>query len=188
VNNTDGGQPGGNIRQAFLYDAARVSFSGWWGGGWMRSRPHRWAARSSSTWAPAASIRPTRRLPSRKPLVTEFTVDGQKIIVISNHFNSKGGDHRCSAPTRRRRVSSATQRLQQAQAVAGFVQSLLAINPNANIVVAGDLNDFQFADTLAPLAAAGLINLTNTLRPTSATPTTSKATCRRWTTCWCPAT
>jgi predicted extracellular nuclease len=47
--------------------------------------------------------------------------------------------------------------------VAAFVTQLLAINPNANIVVSGDLNDFQFSDTLAPLAAAGLVNLTNTL-------------------------
>ena len=59
--------------------------------------------------------------------------------------------------------SSETQRLAQAQAVGSFVQGLLAINPNANIVVTGDLNDFQFAATLAPLAAAGLTNLTNSL-------------------------
>ena len=47
--------------------------------------------------------------------------------------------------------------------MASFVQGLLAINPYANIVVTGDLNDFQFADSLAPLAAAGLFNLTDTL-------------------------
>jgi predicted extracellular nuclease len=55
------------------------------------------------------------------------------------------------------------QRLAQAQALAAFVSSVLAINPNANIVLTGDLNDFQFADTLAPLSAAGLTNLMNLL-------------------------
>ena len=35
-NNTDGGQPGGNIRQAFMYDTARVSFAGVGGAPWTR--------------------------------------------------------------------------------------------------------------------------------------------------------
>jgi len=43
------------------------------------------------------------------------------------------------------------------------VAGVLGINPNASVIVAGDLNDFQFASTLAPLYAAGLINLTDTL-------------------------
>lgn len=166
VNNTDGGQPGGNIRQAFLYDAARVTFSGVVGGALDAISATSVAGKIQLSLG-AGRIDPTNSAftSSRKPLVTEFSVDGQKIIVISNHFNSKGGDQPLFGPSQAPVLSSATQRLQQAQAVAGFVQSLLAIDPNANIVVAGDLNDFQFADTLAPLAAAGLINLTNTLAP-----------------------
>jgi predicted extracellular nuclease len=166
ANNADGGQPGGNIRQAFLYDAARVTFSGVVGGALDAISATSVGGQIQLNLG-AGRIDPTNTAfaSSRKPLVTEFTVDGQKIIVISNHFNSKGGDQPLFGPSQAPVLSSATQRLQQAQAVAGFVQSLLAINPNANIVVAGDLNDFQFADTLAPLAAAGLINLTNTLAP-----------------------
>jgi predicted extracellular nuclease len=100
---------------------------------------------------------------SRKPLVTEFTVDGQQLIVIANHFNSKGGDEPLYGPNQPPNNVSEVQRLQQAQVLGSFVAGLLAINPHANIVVTGDLNDFQFADTLAPLAAAGLTNMTNTL-------------------------
>jgi predicted extracellular nuclease len=100
---------------------------------------------------------------SRKPLVTEFTVDGQQLIVIANHFNSKGGDAPLYGPNQPPDNVSEAQRLLQAQALGSFVQGLLAINPLANIVVTGDFNDFQFADTLAPLAAAGLTNMTNTL-------------------------
>jgi predicted extracellular nuclease len=164
VNNADGGQPGGNIRQAFLYDAARVSFSGVVGGALDAITATSVGGKIQLSLG-AGRIDPTNTAftNSRKPLVTEFTVDGQKIIVVSNHFNSKGGDQPLFGPSQAPALSSATQRLQQAQAVAVFVQSLLAIDANANIVVAGDLNDFQFADTLAPLAAAGLINLTNTL-------------------------
>ena len=163
-NNTDGGQPGGNIRQAFMYDTSRVSFSGVVGGALDSV-----AATSSGGQIVlnlgAGRIDPTNTAfaNSRKPLVTQFSVDGQQIIVISNHFNSKGGDQPLYGPNQPPVNSSETQRLAQAQAVGSFVQGLLAINANANIVVMGDLNDFQFAASLAPLAAAGLTNMTNTL-------------------------
>ena len=163
-NNTDGGQPGGNIRQAFMYDTSRVSFSGVVGGALDSV-----AATSSGGQIVlnlgAGRIDPTNTAfaNSRKPLVTQFSVDGQQIIVISNHFNSKGGDQPLYGPNQPPVNSSETQRLAQAQAVGSFVQGLLAINADANIVVMGDLNDFQFAASLAPLAAAGLTNMTNTL-------------------------
>jgi predicted extracellular nuclease len=165
VNNADGGQTGGNIRQAFLYDTSRVSFSGVVGGALdavtaVASPGGRIVLNLGAGRIDPANPAFTN---SRKPLVTEFTVDGQQVIVIANHFNSKGGDQPLYGPTQPPVRGTEAQRLAQAQVVAGFVQGLLAINPNANIVVTGDLNDFQFADTLAPLAAAGLFNLTDTL-------------------------
>jgi len=165
VNNADGGEPGGNIRQAFMYDTARVSFAGVVGGALDAVSAIASPSGQIVLNLGAGRIDPTNPAfaNSRKPLVTEFTVDGQQIIVIANHFNSKGGDQPLYGPAQPPVRSSETQRLAQAQAVASFVQGLLAINPNANIVVTGDLNDFQFADSLAPLAAAGLFNLTDTL-------------------------
>ena len=32
-----------------------------------------------------------------------------------------------------------------------FVDQILALDPNANVVVLGDLNDFEFSDTLTIL-------------------------------------
>jgi uncharacterized protein len=165
VNNADGGEPGGNIRQAFMYDTSRVSFAGVVGGALDAI-----TAVASPSGQIVLSLGAGRIDPanpaftnSRKPLVTEFTVDGQQIIVINNHFNSKGGDQPLYGPTQPPVRGTEAQRLAQAQAVAAFVEGLLAINPNANIVVTGDLNDFQFASSLEPLAAAGLFNLTDTL-------------------------
>lgn len=165
VNNADGGQQGGNIRQAFMYDTSRVSFSGVVGGSLDAITATGTATGQIMLSLGAGRIDPTNAAfaNSRKPLVTEFTVDGQQIIVIANHFNSKGGDQPLMGPTQPPVESTATQRLQQAQAVASFVAGLLAINPHANIVVTGDLNDFQFANSLQPLLAAGLTNLTDTL-------------------------
>lgn len=164
-NNTDGGQPGGNIRQAFMYDTSRVSFSGVVGGSLDAVTATAAAGGQIVLNLGAGRIDPTNTAfaSSRKPLVTAFSVDGQQIIVIANHFNSKGGDQPLYGPNQPPVNSSESQRLAQAQAVGSFVQGLLAINPNANIVVTGDLNDFQFASSLAPLAAAGLSNMTNSL-------------------------
>ncbi len=165
INNADGGVPGGNIRQAFLYDTSRVSFSGVVGGALDAVTAVASPSGQIVLNLGAGRIDPTNAAfdDSRKPLVAEFTVDGQQFIVIDNHFNSKGGDQPLYGPAQPPTRGTEPQRLQQAQAVAAFVTQLLAINPNANIVVSGDLNDFQFSDTLAPLAAAGLVNLTNTL-------------------------
>ncbi|HKZ77912.1 MAG TPA: hypothetical protein VJ124_06270, partial [Pyrinomonadaceae bacterium] len=55
------------------------------------------------------------------------------------------------------------QRIQQAQVVNNFVDSLLAIDPAARVIVLGDLNDFQFSAPLATLAADVLNNLVSTL-------------------------
>ena len=165
VDGADGGQPGGNIRQAFLYDTARVMFSGRVGGPLDAMRATAGPGGQIQLNLGAGRIDPTNAAftNSRKPLVAEFTIDGQQLIVITNHFNSKRGDQPLFGPGQAPVPGSARQRLGQARAVAGFVAGLLAINPNANIIVAGDLNDFQFARTLRPLYAAGLTNLTDML-------------------------
>lgn len=163
----DGGQPGGNIRNAYLYDTARISFAGVVGGALDAV-----TASASPDGQIVLNLGAGRIAPadpawasSRKPLVTEFSVDGQQLILINNHFNSKGGDQPLYGPAQPPVRGTEVQRAQQAQLVASFVSGLLALNPNANIVVTGDFNDFQFADTLAPLAAAGLTNLTDLLPP-----------------------
>jgi len=164
-NNTDGGEPGGNIRNAFLYDTARISFSGAVGGANDAIVASAAPGGQVTFNLAAGRIDPGNGAwsSSRKPLVVNFTIDGQQVIIVSNHFNSKGGDQPLFGPSQAPILSSAAQRLQQAQAVGSFVAGVLAINPNANIIVTGDLNDFQFADTLAPLYAAGLTNMMNSL-------------------------
>jgi predicted extracellular nuclease len=164
VDNADGGAPGGNIRNAFLYDTARVSFAGVVGGALDAISASSVGGQIALNYG-AGRIDPSNSAfdDSRKPLVTEFSVDGQQIILINNHFNSKGGDEPLYGPNQPPEAVTEAQRLAQAQVVGSFVQGLLAINPHANIIVMGDLNDFQFASTLDPLAAAGLLNLTDTL-------------------------
>ncbi|MEO8632033.1 MAG: lamin tail domain-containing protein [Chloroflexota bacterium] len=166
VNNQDGGEPGGNIRQAFFFRGDRgLSFV---------DRPGGTSTSSTGVVAgpggPQLTASPGRVDPtnpafttSRKPLAGEFLYDAQRLFVVANHFNSKGGDQPLFGhPQPPVRVSE-VQRIQQAQVLAGFVAQILALDPEALVAVIGDLNDFEFSPALSVLEAAGLTTLIETL-------------------------
>ncbi|MCU0547436.1 MAG: hypothetical protein MUE44_35620 [Oscillatoriaceae cyanobacterium Prado104] len=161
----DGGEPGGNIRVGFFFNPDRVTFVDRPGGNSTTA-----TAVNNVSGEPQLSASPGRIDPtnaafnsSRKPLVGEFVFNGETIFVVGNHFNSKGGDQplfgRFQPPT----LTSETQRNQQATLVKDFVQSILTINPNANVIVAGDLNDFEFSNPLSILKSGGLNVLSENL-------------------------
>ncbi len=165
VNNTNGGEPGGNIRVGFLFNPDRVSFVDRPGG---TSTSNTTVTNDSGVPTVSASpglIDPTNSAfnSSRKPLIGEFTFNGETVYVIGNHFNSKGGDEPLYGPNQPPTLTSEAQRQQQATLVKNFVESILAIDPNANVVVAGDLNDFEFSNPLSTLESAGLTSLIETL-------------------------
>jgi len=105
---------------------------------------------------------------SRKPLAAEFIFNGRHLFAIANHFNSKSGDEPLFGHFQPPVFSSETQRLQQAQVVHDFVNSILTAEPNADVVVLGDLNDFQFSNPIKTLTGESvgtviLNDLINTL-------------------------
>lgn len=161
----DGGQPGGNIRVGFLFRTDRgLSFIDRPGGD--ATTPTQVVSRPSG---PQLSLSPGRIDPNnpawstpepvRKPLVGEFRARGKKLFVIANHWKSKVGDQplfgRFQPPVR----STEDQRKAEAQVVRDFVNELLAIDPNANVIVLGDLNDFEFSETLTILEGYGDLGL-----------------------------
>lgn len=163
LDDTNGGQPGGNIRVAFFYRTDRgLSFVNKPGGD----------AITANTILPDGSLQfspglisPTNTAfnSSRKPLAGEFNFKGQRLIVIGNHWNSKGGDNGLYGLAQPPVLSSEVQRNQQATIVRGFINDIQAANPGANIVVNGDLNDFEFSNPLnivktGPTSAGNLIN------------------------------
>ena len=95
VNNQDGGEPGGNIRVGFLFRTDRgLSFVDRPGGGSTTA-----TTVVDNGGVPELSASPGRLDPtntafntSRKPLAGEFLFNGDRLFVIANHFNSKGGD------------------------------------------------------------------------------------------------
>ncbi|MER5280552.1 endonuclease/exonuclease/phosphatase family protein [Streptomyces sp. NPDC002809] len=151
----DGGEPGGNIRNVFLFNPHRVSFVDRAGGDATTA-----VAAVPTRKGVTLSVSPGRINPaseawsdSRKPLVGEFRFHGKPVFVIGNHFASKGGDQplhgRYQEPSR----SSETKRVQQAAEVNTFVKSLLAADKSARVVTLGDLNDFVFSPTMSALTA-----------------------------------
>ncbi|GLZ80214.1 endonuclease [Actinorhabdospora filicis] len=168
VDDADGGEPGGNIRVGFLFRTDKVSFAPGSPGGPTTAVS---ASASGNSADPIAlSANPGRIQPantafnaSRKPLVGKFLVGGKPLYVIANHFNSKGGDDPLFGRRQPPVLSSETQRNQQAAIVADFVTKLRAIDSAARIVVAGDLNDFEFSAPVSKLTAVGLTDLPGTL-------------------------
>lgn len=164
--NQDGGEPGGNIRQGFLFRTDRgLSFVDR-PGGTAVTETHD----DASTPGAQLTFSPGRIKPndaaftnSRKPLAGEFRWRGETFFAIANHFNSKGGDDplfgRFQPPVRRSEV----QRHQQARIVNEFVDELLAADRRAKVIVLGDINDFDFSETLAILKGRELANLMETL-------------------------
>ncbi|WP_407564176.1 endonuclease/exonuclease/phosphatase family protein [Streptomyces sp. 184] len=166
VDDADGGQPGGNIRVAFLYNPARVSFTDRPGGD--ATTPVEVTADGGT---PALSASPGRIAPgdaawndSRKPLAGEFTFRGRTVFVVANHFSSKGGDQGLDSRYQPPARGSEAQRTEQAAAVNEFVRDVLAVDRRAGVVVAGDINDFPFSPAVARLTSGrALVDLVNGL-------------------------
>ena len=156
VNDQDGGQPGGNIRNVFLYNPARVTFVDRGASSVDRSVTGTQVTKSKG--AAALTLSPGRIDPtnpvwtsSRKPLAGEFRFQGKPVIVIANHFDAKLGDQNSDGRFQYPQQSSQTQRAGQALVVHDFVSKILTTQKSANVVVVGDLNDYQFSSPLAVL-------------------------------------
>ncbi len=136
----NGGEPGGNIRVTFLYRLDRVDFD-----------------ETSLTSVVDPVDQATNVLNpfynSRLPLVGTFTFlpTMTDVTVIGNHWTSKNGSDPLTGSNQPPTNAGEGSRVEQADAVNDYIDGLLALDPNANIVVAGDLNDFQFEEPLGVL-------------------------------------
>lgn len=160
----DGGQPGGNIRNVLLHRTDRdIDFV-------QRSSGAADHATSVGTDKKGAYLTesPGRIAPSspafdgsRKPLIGEYRYRGERVFVAAVHFSSKGGDDplfgRWQQPVR----SSEDDRHAQAREVRALTDDLLAADPDAKLVVAGDVNDFEFSETTDILEGSGPTAMTD---------------------------
>ncbi len=164
----DGGEPGGNIRVAFLFRTDRgLSFVD--RGTATATTPTQVQAMPDGK--PQLSLSPGRIAPtdpawanSRKPLAGEFRWHDKPLFAVANHFNSKGGDQPVNGRFQPPARITETQRHLQARLVHDFVADIERLNRKAAVVVLGDINDFEFSETANILVAGGvLVDLPRTL-------------------------
>ncbi|MGG0669633.1 endonuclease [Lederbergia citrisecunda] len=160
VNNEDGGQPNANIRVGFLYNPARVSLT--------EGNPRGDATTAVHYENGKLTHNPGRIAPndpafnsSRKPLAAQFDFQGESVIAIVNHWNSKNGDTPLFGSVQPPVYGSEVQRKQIAQLVYDFISEIKSDNPEANIVSLGDFNDFQFAEPLKIHEGSLMTNMIN---------------------------
>ncbi|MBE9479220.1 MAG: hypothetical protein IMY80_04575, partial [Chloroflexi bacterium] len=122
---------GRGIEVGFLYDADRVALLD----AYQMAGPDVEAAFGHSSASPG-----------REPLVGVFEANGEEITIIGNHFKSKGGDDPLFGMNWPPIRATEAQRKMQAQVVRDFVNTILGTDPNALVMVTGDLNDFQFGE------------------------------------------
>lgn len=168
-NNQDGGMPGANIRVAFLFNPERVESVDRGEAG--ADDAVQIVSRGSGA---ALSLSPGRVAPlspafggdeqrgfssSRKPLAAEFLFGDRRLLLINNHWASKRADDDVFGDVQPPSRHSEDQRSQQARLVADLVREILDREPQAGVLVLGDLNEHEFRSPLRILGSVGLENM-----------------------------
>ena len=151
---TSSGEPGGNIRTAYLFRTDHVSFVA----GSLRTIG---ANGSAIAGGPDLTQQTDPNNPffaSRPPLAADFIFNGEVVTVVNVHFTSKGGSGVLAGSIQPPFDAGEVQRAAQAQAVNTFVDALLTANPNARVIVTGDLNEFGFEQPLDVLKGTASIS------------------------------
>ncbi|HAR66269.1 MAG TPA: hypothetical protein DCR55_08680 [Lentisphaeria bacterium] len=139
---SDGGQPGGNIRCGFLYNPARVSLVE---GSVQRLGVHAPAFRDS-----------------RKPLAATFlTPDGGALLLVNVHFASKRHQIGPFSPDKPGFDPKLKMRIEQCELIREFI--LPHHHAGADYYITGDFNDFEFSQPLAVVMGDESVNLVETL-------------------------
>ncbi|KAM5348772.1 hypothetical protein ACJ41O_008595 [Fusarium nematophilum] len=161
-NNKDGGQPGGNIRTAFLYRPDVVEL--------VNPNPGAADEANEVLDGPSLKFNPGRIDPanaawsdSRKPLVAMWKpVKGTKkpFFTVNVHFGSKGGSTSLHGDPRTPVNNGVEKRTRQAQITADFIAQILEKDRKAHVIAAGDFNEFvQVAPLQTFVKESGLIDL-----------------------------
>ncbi len=139
----DGGQPGGNIRNGYLYNPKRVE---------LRRKSMRRLGDGSEAFEG-----------SRKPLLARFEVLGQDVdlVVVNVHLASKRHQNSVFAPQRPGFDEKENTRVAQARIIRAAVDEVH--EAGLDYYVTGDFNDFEFSSTLRTLCGDDSVNLVETL-------------------------
>jgi predicted extracellular nuclease len=130
-----GGAPGGNIRNAYLYDTTRVILVS-----------HR--ALTRELLEAAGAPEPTAFRDSRDPLEAVFEFGKRRIRLINNHLTSRFGSTPVFGAVQPYVQAGEAERGAQVRALRAYVASSRGAMPT---VVLGDMNTFETTDELAKM-------------------------------------
>lgn len=143
-----GGIPGGNIRNAFLYNDARVDLL------------------DSVSLSPAllnelGASNPDAFFESRTPLAGLFAFNGRPFTVVNVHDTSRFGSTPIFGGPQPFVQAGEQAREDQASALNTFTDALLADHADATVMIAGDFNTFEWSNDLAQILPGSDSVLTN---------------------------
>ncbi len=98
---------------------------------------------------------------ARAPYAATFEAEGVTFTVVGNHFKSKGGCDEATGDNVEQFPGAGCyngDRIEQANALAGFVEELQTDSGSENVIVLGDLNSYSAEDPIDALLDAGLVN------------------------------
>ncbi|ROT36644.1 endonuclease/exonuclease/phosphatase family protein [Sodiomyces alkalinus F11] len=147
VRNQDGGQPGGNIRNAYLYRRDVIELY----------QPNQGGSTDEAVVVegPALNFNPGRIDignpawdASRKPLVAAWRAirgpTNKPFFTVNVHNGSKGGSSPLHGDPRPPVNNGVDKRGEQVESIGTFIESILSQDPKARIIAAGDFNEFDF--------------------------------------------
>lgn len=145
ANGEDGGQPGGNIRNGFLYNPTYVAIEA----GSLRRLGEKTEEFEGS----------------RKPLMARFKVlsSGAFLDVVNVHLASKRHQKSIFSPEQPGVDAREPVRVAQAQLIHDVIKGR---QDSSDYYVTGDFNDFEFSPTLRALCGDDGFNMVESLEPT----------------------
>jgi predicted extracellular nuclease len=138
ANNISGGESNGNIRNGYLYNPERVGY-----------------VDGSARVLTDAAYNGTR-----KPLIADFTFNGQVFTAADMHSTSRGGSDALFGANQPPAQAGDAARTAQAVALKSYIDGVLANDPAHQFVVNGDFNGYYYENALQALQAGGkIVNL-----------------------------
>ena len=132
-----GGVPGGNIRNAFLWNPERVE-----------AESIVTLESGQLTTLGVSDPEAFNAANARDPLLGTFEFNGEEITLINNHWESRSGSEPVFGGPQPFEQAGEEARAAQAQVINEVVDVLLALDPDAKVSVLGDLNTFEFTNEL----------------------------------------
>ena len=140
---TTGGEPNGNIRNGYLYQADRVTL-----------------LEGSLNLINDAAFNGSRR-----PLVATWEFNDQEFTTVNVHFTSRLGSESLWGDSQPPQDGGDASRIAQAAAVGDYVNDALALDASRQFVLLGDWNGFYFEKAQIQLTENGTFTNLATLLP-----------------------